>query len=165
MPFSGPPDARVAVLGEAPGEKEDEAGEPFVGPSGQLLRKYLRLVGFDPAELAYFNTVSCYPARTPTREEVAACHTNFLAQLTLVRPDFVLVLGSVALQALRPSARISEFHGQPWERRLLDGGRRLYFPTYHPAHVLRNGLRSRAWRTDLEHFFELVHGGVNGGGA
>lgn len=158
VPWSGPVNARVAVLGEAPGQKEDETGAPFVGPSGQLLRKALRRAGFDPAALVFFNTVSCYPARTPTVEEVAACRGNFLAQLTLVRPDFVLVLGAVALQALRSGARISDAHGQPWSRELLDGGRRWYFPTYHPAAVLRNGLLSRAWRTDLENFKELADG-------
>lgn len=150
----------MAVLGEAPGAQEDRAGEPFVGPSGQLLRKYLRRVGLATDELVFMNTVCCYPTRTPRPEEVAACRGNFWAQTTLVRPDFVLVLGSVALQALRPGARITESHGEPWNRELLGGGRRTYFPTYHPAAVLRNRLLTRIWREDLEHFKELVDGGA-----
>lgn len=144
------------MLGEAPGRVEDERGEPFVGPAGKLLRKHLVAAGLDPREMAFINTVCCYPARTPTSEEVDACHGNFLAQLTLVRPEFVLVLGAVALNSLRPGARISEIRGQPWTRSLLAGGRRVYFPTYHPAAVLRNRLLTRVWRTDLENFQRLV---------
>lgn len=159
VPWSGPVEASVAVLGEAPGEKEDRAGVPFIGPSGQLLRKYLTKVGLTPSELVFMNTVCCYPTRTPRPEEVAACRGNFWAQMVLVKPDFVLILGSVALQSLRPGARITSERGTPWVRELLDGGRRVYFPTYHPAAVLRNKLLSRIWREDLELFKELVDGG------
>jgi uracil-DNA glycosylase family 4 len=159
VPWSGPVGASVAVLGEAPGEQEDLAGEPFVGPSGQLLRKYLRRVGLTPSELVFVNTVCCYPTRTPRPEEVDACRGNFWAQMVLVRPDFVLVVGGTALQALRPGARITTERGTPWIRELIDGGRRVYFPTYHPAAVLRNRLLSRIWREDLEQFKELVDGG------
>lgn len=158
VPFSGPVGAAVAVLGEAPGEMEDRAGEPFVGPSGQLLRTMLRRVGFDLAETVFLNTVSCYPTRTPRPEEVAACRGNFWAQMVLVSPTFVLVVGGTALQALRPGARISDARGEPWARRLRDGRERVYFPTYHPAAVLRNRLLTRPWREDLEHFKELVDG-------
>lgn len=156
VPWSGPLEARIAVLGEAPGEVEDRAGEPFVGPSGQLLRKYLRRVGLTPSDLVFFNTVCCYPTRTPRPEEVRACGKNFLSQLLLVRPDFVLVLGSVALQSLRPGARITEERGQSWTRQLVTGGHRTYFPTYHPAAILRNRLLTRPWREDLEAFYQLV---------
>lgn len=149
----------MAVLGEAPGQMEDEAGEPFVGPSGQLLRKGLAGVGFDTDELVFMNTVCCYPGRTPLSEEVEACRGNFLAQLVLVRPAFVLVAGSVALQALRLDARISQARGTPWVRALKDGSRRVYFPTYHPAAVLRNKLLVRVWRADLAQFKELVDSG------
>ena len=159
VPWSGPIGASVAVLGEAPGQVEDKAGEPFIGPSGQLLRKYLKRVGLTPSELVFVNTVCCYPARTPTDGEVNACRGNFWAQMVLVRPTFVLVLGSVALQALRPGARITQERGAPWVRELIDGGYRLYFPTYHPAAVLRNRLLTRIWREDLEQFKELVDGG------
>lgn len=163
VPWSGPLEAAVVVLGEAPGEKEDRAGEPFVGPSGQLLRKYLGRVGFATDELVYMNTVCCYPAGTPGPEHVAACRGNFWTQMMLVRPSFVLVVGCTALQSLRPGARISDARGTPWSRELLDGGRRVYFPTWHPSAVLRNRLLTRQWREDLEQFKELVDGGAVSG--
>lgn len=159
VPWSGPVGASVAVLGEAPGRQEDKAGEPFIGPAGQLLRRTLERVGLSPSELVFVNTVCCYPTRTPTADEVAACRGNFWAQMTLVRPDFVLVLGATALHALGRTEKISDARGTPWTRELILGGRRTYFPTYHPAAVLRNKLLTLPWRTDLEHFKELVDDG------
>lgn len=135
---------------------EDRAGEPFIGPSGKLLRQTLRRVGLDPAQVVIMNTVCCYPARTPTDEEVAACHGNLIAQVSALKPRWVLVLGAVALRALGRSDRISAVHGEPWERRLTDGGVRIYFPAYHPSYVLRNRLLTKVWRQDLEHFKELT---------
>jgi uracil-DNA glycosylase len=136
--------------------EEDEAGEPFVGPSGRLLRKTLATVGFEPDKLAYFNTVSCYPARTPTDEEMSACLGNLIAQILVIQPRYVLVAGSVALRGLGRRDRITDARGRPWKRELNDGGHRTYFPVWHPAAILRNRTLYAGWRRDLELFRELV---------
>ena len=154
--WSGPVGASVAVLGEAPGAEEDKRGIPFVGPSGRLLRKTLTKVGLEPAEMAFFNAVSCYPARTPTDDELAACQGNRIAQLVLIRPRWVLVTGAVPLRALGRSERITDAHGVPWTRELLDGGRRTYFPVRHPSAVLRNRALYAGWKRDLADFKELT---------
>lgn len=156
VPWSGPLSASVAVLGEAPGEVEDQSGEPFVGPSGQLLRKTLTKVGFDVAELAFMNVVCCYPARTPREEEVAACRPNLTGQLRVVAPRWVLVVGGIALRALGQDERISAVRGEPWDRSLKDGGVRTYFPVFHPAAVLRNRALYGGWCRDLEDFRRLT---------
>jgi DNA polymerase len=146
----------VAILGEAPGVEEDEAGEPFVGPSGRLLRKTLARVGFDVDLLAFWNSVSCYPARTPTDDELASCRGNLIAQLVLIQPRWVLVTGAVPLRALGRRGGITEARGTPWDRLLIDGGRRTYFPVWHPARVLRNRALYAGWRRDLAEFREMT---------
>lgn len=157
MPFEGPTPTHVAVLGEAPGGQEDLAGRPFVGPAGKLLKKELMSVGFDIAQLTFFNTASCYPVtlegkgRTPATGEVDACRVNLDAQLALISPRWVVLTGNIPLQALRPDLRIGKAHGRPFER---DGT--VFFPVYHPAAALRNPEWKTALRTDLELLAKLV---------
>ena len=86
----------MAVLGEAPGRVEDEAGQPFVGPAGKLLRAAFRRFDLVPEEMAILNTVSGWPRGTPKQSHIDACEHNLWMQLRLIRPRYVLVLGSVA---------------------------------------------------------------------
>ncbi|EKP94566.1 uracil-DNA glycosylase [Thermaerobacter subterraneus] len=155
----GNPSARLMLIGEGPGADEDRLGRPFVGRAGQLLDRILAACGFDRQRHVYIaNIVKCRPPgnRTPTPEERAACLPNLRAQMWLVQPVIVVLLGSTALQALvDPAARISRARGQ-WIVR--DGV--WYMPTYHPAALLRNpALKRECWhdfKKVIDKYRELV---------
>jgi uracil-DNA glycosylase family 4 len=137
VPGDGPVTARIMAVGEAPGETEDRVGKPFVGSAGQLLTKLLESVGLQRSDLYITNVLKCRPPgnRDPLPEEVEACAHFLDAQVELIRPDVILLLGRHALQRILPGAPgISRSHGT----RIRDRGR-LYVPLYHPAAALYNG--------------------------
>jgi len=129
--------AGLMCIGEGPGADEDRLGRPFVGRAGQLLDRILEVSGFDRRRNCYIaNIVKCRPPgnRAPEPAERAACLPYLRAQIRLVQPKIIVLLGATALQALiDPSARITRMRGQ-WIVR--DG---IHFmPTYHPAALLRD---------------------------
>ena len=135
---SGPSDADLMLVGEAPGAEEDEAGLPFVGRSGQLLGRLLEELGLERDELYVTNVVKCRPPanRRPSRVEVAACHRYLTGQLEEVEPKVVVSLGNTATQALlETSSPISSLRGR---QHLSPSGRQV-LPTFHPAAGLRGG--------------------------
>ncbi len=146
----GHPAAHWMIVGEAPGEKEDEAGEPFVGPAGQLLDQMLRALGLtrgpaDEARQVFIaNTLKCRPPRNrnPEPEELARCDTFLRRQVALVRPRILLAMGRFAVKQLLGSdeaigklrGRVHAYQGVP------------VVVTYHPAYLLRNlADKARAW--------------------
>lgn len=155
VPFSGPAPASFAIVGEAPGAEEDKGGQPFVGRSGQLLRKYLVDAGLEPDQAFICNTVSCFPHGTPSPASIAACRQNLRDQLDFARVSTILTLGSVALGAFRPDLRMTAAHGQTFA--LPDG--RTVFSTYHPAAALRRADWDEALSTDLLRFGRAIKQG------
>ena len=155
----GAPTARLVFCGEGPGAEEDRLGRPFVGAAGQLLDKMLAACGWDRFQHAYIlNVVKCRPPgnRTPTPEEREACRPNLDAQLRLLQPRIVVLLGATALQTLiDPGARITRMRGA-WIQK--DGV--WYMPTYHPAALLRNpDLKKDAWadlKRVIDKYRELI---------
>jgi uracil-DNA glycosylase len=132
-------DAKVMIIGEAPGQNEDEQGLPFVGRAGQLLDKILESVGFDSSNVYICNINKCRPPgnRVPTDEEVAACKPYLLEQIRLVDPKIILLTGATAVKAITGDKRgITKIRGQwmQWEGRLV-------MPILHPAYLLRNPSR------------------------
>lgn len=152
VPFHGPVGATVAVLGEAPGKQEDRVGRPFVGPAGQLLRRLLFEAGIDADALAWLNTVSCFPNRTPTAAEVDACAPNRSAQLEVLAPKHLLAAGGVALSVLRPDLKIGQAHG----RLLSDIPGRWVFPVHHPSAALRNPQLIDVLANDLTRWAAII---------
>lgn len=156
VPFSAPlGETKVVVVGEAPGRVEDKEGKPLVGPSGKVARGWLANFGFNPLDAGYMNVVCCWPDRTPNGREVASCRENLVAQLDLLSPSYVLVLGGVALNALCPQkTRISEAHGYWWKLSWHDSSRTFAWAmaTWHPAAVLRNTSLGKEALEDVEHF-------------
>jgi len=137
----GDPDARLVLVGEAPGEDEDESGRPFVGRAGQLLDKVLASVGIDRGDVYITNIVKFRPPgnRNPRPEEVAASEWVLLEQLRIIRPQIVAPLGNVPTQYfLRTTDGISRTRGKWYDWH----GIRL-FPLFHPAYLLRNPSRER----------------------
>ncbi len=99
----GNPEAEIMVIGEAPGQNEDEQGLPFVGKSGQLLDKILQSVELSSDRHVYIsNAIRCRPPenRTPTLKEVGACKPYLLEQIRLVNPKIILLTGATAVKAL-----------------------------------------------------------------
>jgi len=147
VPGDGPVTARIMAVGEAPGEKEDQTGRPFVGAAGQLLTKLLEGVGLQRADLYICNVLKCRPPgnRDPLPDEVEACAHFLDAQVEVIRPDVILLLGRHALQRILPgSPSISRSHGT----RIRDRGR-LYVPLYHPAAALYNGSMLATLQEDM----------------
>lgn len=138
----GNPKAHIMIVGEGPGQQEDEQGLPFVGKSGQLLEKILAAVRLDTEKDVYIcNVVKCRPPgnRTPTAEESNACKGYLLEQIRLVDPKIILMTGATAMKGLTGEKRgITKVRGQwmEWEGRLC-------MPIFHPAYLLRNQSRQK----------------------
>jgi uracil-DNA glycosylase family 4 len=153
---SGPPDARLVIVGEAPGAVEDETGTPFVGRSGQLLDRLLDEVGLPRSSVAVINTVKCRPPgnRLPSRSETASCRPWTTRQLAETSPELVVTLGLSAASWFLGRTTLGAVRGRVHE---VDGRRVL--PTYHPAAALRGGPRGEAMtrlREDLALAARLV---------
>ncbi|HEY0559770.1 MAG TPA: UdgX family uracil-DNA binding protein [Frankiaceae bacterium] len=143
----GPSTARAVLVGEQPGDVEDRRGRPFVGPAGKLLDRALVAAGLDREQVYVTNAVKHFKFRqdgprnrrihaTPDTLEVAACKPWLVAELNVLRPQLVVLLGATAAKALLgPSFRVTKQRGQ-----LLDGppnsGAQL-LATIHPSAVLR----------------------------
>lgn len=152
VPFSGPTPSYVAVIGEAPGQTEDRAGKPFIGPAGQLLRTALADAGFNVEQLFVANSVSCFPDRTPTVAEVNACSVNLAAQLELAGSTWILLLGNIALSTLRTDCKVSRARGHVF----LTADDRRWFSTFHPSYALRQAKAEARMKADLVIFRQMV---------
>lgn len=152
----GPKRCDVMIVGEAPGRKEDETGQPFVGESGRLLNEFLEEEGLKRERIYVCNAVSCRPPdnKTPSKGEIKACKTWLDAQIRSVKPKFVLLLGNVPLQSITGSAGIKKRRGRPFEQ---DGI--IYLPTYHPAFTLRTPAEQATLQRDIRLFAEIVKTG------
>ncbi|MCG9892471.1 MAG: uracil-DNA glycosylase [Thermosynechococcaceae cyanobacterium MS004] len=133
----GNPQAPILVIGEGPGQNEDETGLPFVGRAGQLLEKILASVKLSAEQDVYLcNIVKCRPPgnRTPTADESDACKPYVLEQIRLVNPKIILLTGATAVRGLTGDKRgITKIRGQ-W----IDWQGYLCMPILHPAYLLRN---------------------------
>ncbi len=124
------------IVGEAPGQNEDQQGEPFVGAAGKLPDQLLRGIGLSRADVFITNILKCRPPgnRDPLPNEVQACSPYLDQQQKLIRPEVVLLLGRHALARLLPGFEsISRLHGKVIVK---DGV--TYIPIYHPAAALYN---------------------------
>ena len=155
---AGPPDARVVLVGEQPGDSEDLAGEPFIGPAGRLLDGALEEAGIDRSTTYVTNAVKHFKYRaqgkrrihaTPDRWEVAACTPWLQAEMEVLRPEVVVLLGATAGKAVfGPSFRVTQSRGVllPWppsgDEGRYGGGQAL--ATLHPSAVLRSDDRDAA---------------------
>jgi DNA polymerase len=135
VPGQGSPDARVVVVGEAPGASEDRVGEPFVGRAGRLLDEVLERAGLRREEVWVTNVVKARPPgnRDPRPAEVEHCRPWLQAELELLKPWLIVPLGRHALGHFAAGVKITHVAGTRLER---DG--RALFPLLHPAAALRS---------------------------
>ncbi|UYN99573.1 MAG: uracil-DNA glycosylase [Devosia sp.] len=145
----GNPEARIMLIGEAPGAEEDRQGKPFVGRSGQLLDRMLGAIGLDRSSVYIVNTVPWRPPgnRTPTPEEMEICLPFLNRQVELVAPKLVMTLGGPAMQTVfKTSSGIIKMRGK-WEKVSIGNHDVDALPTLHPAYLLRNpAAKQMAWR-------------------
>lgn len=156
--------SRVVLIGEVPGDREDLAGKPFVGPSGRLLDDALALGGIPRDEVYVTNAVKHFKFTRrgkrrlhdkPTRYEIEACKPWLGAELEAIDPDIVVVLGATAAQSLLgPSFRVTQARGQVLDTPFA----RWTFATVHPSSVLRapDDEVRRLAREAFFHDFELI---------
>lgn len=133
---SGDPEAEVLFIGEAPGKKEDELGEPFVGAAGKFLNEMLEMIGLKRASVYITNIVKYRPPnnRDPLPEEKSAFLPYLDKQIDIIKPKLIVTLGRHSMDSLLPNLKISEVHGQPKRHKGL-----VYLPLFHPAAALYNG--------------------------
>ena len=154
---SGTVEAEVMLVGEGPGQREDEQGLPFVGPSGRLLDDLLTGIGLTRDTVYIANVVKCRPPgnRDPRPDEIEACKGFLRGQLVLVDPRVVVTLGNFASKLmLRTEAGITRLrgHAYPWWGRSL-------VPTFHPAAALRGSARVLE---EMRYDFSLIRDVLDG---
>ncbi len=160
---TGNPDARIVLVGEAPGYQEEKEREPFVGPAGQKLNDILRAMGIAREEVYISNIVKFRPAtprqttnnRKPTPGEMASCMPFIREELAIIRPECVIALGGTAAEGLlglggsvtSMRGRWHEFDGIPTR------------VTYHPSYLLQSGgnnsVKRQVWE-DMLAVMELL---------
>ena len=134
----GPEDADLLFLGEAPGQQEDEGGEPFVGRSGDVLDEALRDAGLARSDVRITNCVRCRPPdnRDPHTEELANCKGYLEAELAAVDPDLVVTMGKVPSEHLLDrSVAVTKEAGDVQDARIGERSQRVLL-SVHPAATL-----------------------------
>jgi len=132
----GDPAAEVLFVGEAPGEREDALGEPFVGKAGALLDDMLAMIGLDRSRIYITNSIKCRPPqnRDPLNTEKEACAPFLQRQLELMQPKIIVCLGRIsAMEMIKSDFKITQEHGQFFEKNGV-----LMTALYHPAALLRD---------------------------
>ena len=144
----GNPQAKIMLIGEAPGRDEDAQGLPFVGRSGQLLDRMLAAIGLDRTRVYIGNVIYWRPPgnRTPTPDERAMCEPFIRRQIELVAPKVMMTLGGSALSGLFGIQGIMKTRGQV-QTYAHSGLSVPTVPTLHPAALLRNPANKKlAWQ-------------------
>jgi DNA polymerase len=150
----GNPNAKVMVIGEAPGADEDKKGEPFVGRAGQLLDKMIAAINFPREEVFIANILKSRPPgnRDPQPAEIAACEPYLWKQIDIIKPKMILCMGRVAGMNLLKNGidTLAKMRGNVYDFR----GAKVMV-TYHPAALLRNSTWKPAAWEDLQKFRKI----------
>lgn len=151
---SGNKKADWMIIGEAPGQSEDQQGLPFVGKAGLLLTEMLRAISLDREEVFIANIVKCRPPsnRDPDPIEIETCKTYLLRQLALIKPKIILAVGRIAAQALlNTDESIGKLRGK-----IYDLNDTPVVVVYHPAYLLRSLPDKRKAWADLKLALQTV---------
>ena len=154
----GVPDARLVVVGEAPGANEDATGLPFVGAAGQFLDLLLQSIGLTRAESVYIcNVLKCRPPgnRNPLPDEIELCSPFLEKQIALIRPEALLAVGSFSGQLLtgKQGVALGQLRGEVHSYKGIP-----LVCTYHPAALLRNPRWTRSFWDDLQLLRDVMDG-------
>jgi DNA polymerase len=144
----GNPNAKMVLIGEAPGRDEDIQGEPFVGRAGQLLNRMLIAINLKREDVYIANILKCRPPsnREPLESEVELCLPYLIEQLKIIKPKIILALGRIAVNSLfKAKMDVKNLRGK-----ILDFKGIKMIVTYHPAALLRNPQFKRPAWEDLQ---------------
>lgn len=159
----GPRQPVLMLIGEAPGEQEALQGRPFVGKAGKNLSAFLEVLGLERSQLYVSNVVKFRPTkvsaagrlvnRPPSKEERDVFRPWLMEEIRIIRPDALVTLGNVALQAFIDDT-VGHLHGK-WTRAVVDAAPHKaftlpLFPLYHPASVIYNRSLAAVYQSDLE---------------
>lgn len=150
VPGSGSPNARVMLIGEAPGRNEDVKGEPFVGAAGKILDQMLERIGLERDEVFITSILKCRPPRNrnPKADEIEACAPWLERQLEIIEPDILVTMGNFSTRfILHTKEPITELRGKVYD---IDTYKVI--PTYHPAAVIYDRSKTEV----LEQDFDLI---------
>lgn len=151
---AGNPEARVLIVGEAPGKNEDLQGEPFVGAAGKYLSELLAIAGLTREEVFIANVLKCRPPsnRDPRPEEIQACTPYLREQTRTIDPEYIVTLGNFSTKfILKTEVGITRLHGT-----LQQAGRFKVFPIFHPAAALYDSKKREALEDDFAKLGELL---------
>ena len=152
----GNPNARVLIVGEAPGKNEDLQGEPFVGAAGKYLNELLAIAGLSREDVYIANVLKCRPPsnRDPRPEEIQACTPFLREQTRTINPEYIVTLGNFSTKfILKTDVGITRLHGT-----LQRAGRFKVFPIFHPAAALYDSKKREALENDFATLGELLRG-------
>jgi len=149
---------KLLVIGEAPGEDEDEKGVPFVGRSGTLLRAAIEGVGFNKDDVVYTNVVRCRPKDNKiSKDAIASCKQFAIDEIEHYKPDITLLMGNSPLEGVLNQTGITNWHGV-----IIDRDGKKYMPLYHPAYILRNQSAMDEWLKAMDSINEKIYGEEDG---
>jgi len=154
----GNENADPMFVGEAPGEREDATGIPFVGAAGQLLDKYLTAVGISREDVYIANILKCRPPhnRDPLPEEADACIGHLREQVKLIRPKIIVCLGRIsAARLIHTDYKITREHGE-----LVKKGAFAMTAVYHPAALLRDASKKEDMLRDMKKIRAFLDGEI-----
>lgn len=153
VPGAGNPQAEIMFIGEGPGFYEDKQGLPFVGRSGDLLNKMLKLIGLQRDQVFITNVVKHRPPenRDPMPDEILACKGYLDRQIEIIDPMVIVTLGRFSMARYFPNGKITQIHGQPKYE-----GRYAYYPLFHPAAVLRSDSMLPGFEADFKRLLEVI---------
>lgn len=153
---SGSPDAKVLIVGEAPGKNEDLQGLPFVGAAGKYLDELLALAGLNREDCYIANILKCRPPgnRDPRPEEIQACTPYLREQTRIINPEFIVTLGNFSTKfILKTEQGITRLHGK-----VAQAGRFKVFPVFHPAAALYDSKKKVDLEDDFRELGRLLAG-------
>lgn len=154
VPGFGNPNARVMLIGEAPGKNEDLQGRPFVGAAGENLSKLLALANLTREEVFIANVLKCRPPsnRNPQAEEIQVCTPYLRDQVRAIGPEYLVTMGNFATKFILKTDRgITGLHGK-----VQQAGRFKVLPVYHPAAAIYDRSKQEALEADFRALGEML---------
>jgi len=146
-PGEGPVNAKIMIIGQAPGANEDKTGRPFIGRAGQLLNQLLKIANIKREKVFITSIVKCFPPknRKPTKREIQACLPYLNKQIGMINPRRFILLGEVAFSVFFQGEKLKDYRGKVTKK-----NNKEFFITYHPAAGLRFPRIKRILEKDFE---------------
>ncbi|OGI82630.1 hypothetical protein A3I95_01320 [Candidatus Nomurabacteria bacterium RIFCSPLOWO2_02_FULL_44_12] len=152
VPGDGSAEAEIVFIGEAPGQKEDEQGRPFVGAAGKFLAEMLSSINLKREGVYITNIVKYRPPnnRDPLPEEKNACREWLLGELRIISPKLIVFLGRHAMNDFFPTEKISNAHGKLLIKAFAGMPTKYFYALYHPAAALYDGSMRETLMADFK---------------